>query len=162
MFDLRLPPQHFTSSCLYTIFRCWASIRLRPNLSCTSDDFLFRVTGDMNSEGACVPFLGRHIRRFGDSVRIRSSTHYIIGIFDLFHLSNAQGAATLGATSLRAARVVDTALDPVEHRFHRAVVGQLQHLVPNWNDLAFPVKGLARDLATPTQHSMANLMHLIR
>ena len=35
---------------------------------------LVRVTGDLNSEGAGVSFLGRHIRRLGDSARIRSST----------------------------------------------------------------------------------------
>ena len=82
--------------------------------------------------------------------------------FDLFYLPNAQGTATPDANALRAARADDTALDPVEHRLHRAGVGKLQHLVPIRNELAFSVKELARYLANPAQHSLAKLRHLIR
>ena len=75
--------------------------------------FLVKLTGDLNSEGASVSFLGRHLRRLGESVRIRSSSHYIPGILDLFHLSNANGDVTLGTKALRAVRLDDTAFDPV-------------------------------------------------
>ena len=122
----------------------------------------FSSRGGLNSEGACASFPGRHIRRLGDSVRIRSSTPYIPGTFDLFHESNGRRAATPGAKALRAARVDDAALDPVEHRLYPAGAGQHQHLAPTRNYIACSVTELARDLATPIQHSMANIKHLIR
>ena len=64
-------------------------------------------------------------------------------------MSNAKGAVTPGTKALRAVRLDDTALDPVEHRLYRAGVGTLQHLVPIRNDLAFRVKGVGQGLSQP-------------
>ena len=126
------------------------------------EKFLMKHTGDLNSEGAKVNFLGRQLVRFGDSIRINMKSGYFDADLEWFGLSKSKGSNTPGTNTVKRPLDGVDLLNPDEHRIYRAVVGRLQWICPLRPDLNYPVKELARALSAPTIEDKFKMKHVLR
>ena len=109
--------------------------------------------GNLNSDGSKLDFLGRILIRIGDEAHMTSSKGYVEGLLEILKLTRANGSETTGSNTTKLSLDSDDALSPEDHSLYRTCVGKLQFMVPIRPDIAFAVKGLARDLHSPTNHS---------
>ena len=116
-----------------------------PNLYCHDSGKLY-----------VLAFLGRRLRRNGDSIDVCISQTYIDSILDLYGMKNAKQVATTGSVT------TDTPLSPEEHSVHRTAVGKLLWLALIRGNVAYATKELSRDVTAPTMQSVAKLKHLLR
>ena len=108
---------------LMIIGALWCIQKILPLLK---EKFLIKSTGELNSEGAEVDFLGRHLQRLGDLIKFMSKDGYLDEDFDQYGLAKCRAATTPGTSSIK--RPIDGCdlLDEIEHRLYRRTVGRLQ------------------------------------
>ena len=123
-----------------------------------SKELLVKITGELrpNTEHS---FLGRKLRRNGDSIDIQK---YIEDLLELCSMSKANSVNTTGSTSLKRIEDADVALDAKAHSLFRTTVGKLLWLAFVRPDCSYAVKELSRDVKGPTIESLAKLKHLLR
>ena len=126
------------------------------------EKFCIKETGELNTEGAQVEFLGRCLIRFGDAIKFRSKDNYLDEEFKEFGLESCRVASTPGSMGIK--RPIDgcNLLDEREHRIYRRVVGRLQWIVPARPDLCYPVKELERALSSPTVEDKFKVKHVLK
>ena len=83
---------------------------------------ILKVTGEL-TEGNQVTFLGRNIRRTGDSIELSMSESYVDNIVKELDLLNAKPAVTPGTETLKTKGVAEP-LSKEEHKRWR-LVGRL-------------------------------------
>ena len=63
--------------------------------------FLIKYTGELNSEGSSVTFLGRILKRVGDSVLFMMKDGYLDAEFEEFGLTRCKGSSTPGSKGVK-------------------------------------------------------------
>ena len=130
-------------------------------MSRLSEEVLLKETGQL-VPGTEHTFLGRRLRRNGDSIDVCMSQTYIVNsILDLYGMKNAKQVATTGSVTI-VNTASDTPLSPEEHSVYRTAVGKLLWLALIRGDIAYATKELSRDVTAPTMQSVAKLKHLLR
>ena len=89
----------------------------QPLFDVIQQKVLLKYTGEL-VEGATIPFLGRRLRREGDTVKILASDNYIDELLIEFGLQNANYVVTRRTTQQASADAVST-LSPAEASHYR-------------------------------------------
>ena len=129
-------------------------------MSQPSEEVLLKETGQL-VPGSEHTFLGRRLRRNGDSIDVCMSQKYIDTVLDLYGMKDAKPVATTGTVTINKT-VPDTPLSPEEHKVYRTAVGKLLWLALVRGDIAYATKELSRDVTAPTMQSVAKCKHLLR
>ena len=122
---------------------------------------LLRPTGEL-TYGKTISFLGRNLTNKGDHIDITLAPDYIEAILKEHNLQNCNPVTTPGTASLKQTINDEIPLSKEEHAQYRRAVGKLQWLTYTRPDISYATKELARDLQSPTQHSLHKLKHLLR
>ena len=122
---------------------------------------LLRPTGNLTI-GETIQFLGRDITHNGDHYSVALSPQYITTLLKENNLDNGNPVTTPGTAGLKQTIKDEQQLNKEEHANYRRAVGKLQWLTYTRPDISYSTKELARDLQSPTQHSMRKLKHLLR
>jgi len=99
---------------------------VRRTFDLMSKRLLTKMTGTLSDEGSEVTFLGRRLRREGDSILIYSDTHYLDIDFEHFGLTKCKPANTPGSSESCKLPNADEPVSQDEHKFFRSSVGRLQ------------------------------------
>ncbi len=124
--------------------------------------FCLKDVGSLDKGGSSIVFLGRELKRVGDSIAFKMKTGYLDADFENFRLMNCRSATVPGSSTVKHMYDGDEALAVAAHRYYRQIVGRLQWLCPIRPDICFSVKELARNLNAPTKESEAQVKHLLR
>ena len=122
---------------------------------------LLRPTGEL-TYGKTISFLGRNLTNRGDHIDITLAPDYVEAILKEHNLQNCNPVTTPGTASLKQTINDEVPLSKEEHAQYRRAVGKLQWLTYTRPDISYATKELARDLQSPTQHSLHKLKHLLR
>ena len=109
-----------------------------------------------------MTFLGRILKRVGDSVLFMMKSGYLDAAFEEFGLTRCEGSSTPGSKGVKRPLDGGDLLDNAEHKVYRRVVGRLQWICPVRPDLMYPVKELARNLSAPTVEDKFKVKHVLR
>ena len=124
-------------------------------------ELLVKITGKLEA-GSEHSFLGRRLRRNGDSIDILMPSKYIEDLLDMYKMKTANFVGTTGSAAIKRIQDADSPLDKEEHSKYRTAVGKLLWLAFVRPDCSYAVKELSRDVKAPTQESLAKLKHLLR
>ena len=125
-----------------------------------SKHLLLKTTGNLDLDGASLVFLGRRMTRAGNTIICQVEKPYFEALFALGGLRVGMKANSVPGTKTMGAD--EDALNRDEHANYRRIVGKLQWIVPLRPDIAFAVKELARDLASPTTHSLRKATYVLK
>eukprot|EP00435_Cladocopium_sp_Y103_P040930 s145_g11.t1 len=115
-----------------------------------SEEVLLKVEGHL-TPGTSATFLGRTLRRNGDSIDISISGEYVDKMLDMYGMKNCEPVQTTGSTTTKMTEFPQP-LGTAEHKLFRAAVGKL----------SYSTKELSRDVTAPTEESVQKLKHLLR
>ena len=124
--------------------------------------FLIKRVGNLNDEGSVARFLGRRLKRIGDSIKFYMDLNFLEEDFEYYDLKRSRPVNTPGSSSIKRIIDGDEALDQKAHKRFRSTVGRLQWICPILPHINFAVKELARSLAGPTVECLAKLKHLLK
>ena len=110
---------------------------------------------------AAIPFLGRRLRREGESIKILASENYIDEMLEEHGLHHANPVVSPGTTQVAVDDPV-SALSSADATTYRRGVGKAMWLTRIRGDMYYVTKELARNLQNPTNEDMAKLRHLMR
>ena len=125
------------------------------------EHLLLKETGNLNDEGTTIQFLGRTLRRAGDSVLFVVEENYYNRMFDEANVNPNRSATVPGTKPKDVAEEADL-LSTEDHSLYRRIVGRLQWIVPLRPDIAFSTKELARRLTAPTTADMNAARQVLR
>ena len=113
--------------------------------------FLLKQTGDLNSHGAKVKFIGRQLQRQDSGIVMYGDENYYQDILKDMDMLDCKPASTPSIQTSSTDVISENAVDSERRELYRRVVGKLQwqHLMRP--DIAYAVKELARDLTAPTE-----------
>ena len=135
--------------------------KARRVIKLLSQHLLLKETGDLNQEGATITFLGRTLRRAGDSVLFLVEESYYSKMFDEAGINPNRSATTPGTKPKDVVEEADL-LSTEDHSMYRRIVGRLQWITPLRPDIAFSTKELARRLTAPTTADMQAARQVLR
>ena len=124
--------------------------------------FLLKETDNLDKDGSTATFLGRILRREGDSIQFQMKDKYLDDDFKRFNLERCKPAPVPGLISSKVIEDSEEPLSASDHQYYRQVVGRLQWLTPIRPDLCFSVKELARSLSSPTTADFEKVKHILR
>ena len=126
---------------------------------------LVKSTGNLDTEGSQVTFLGRLMTRAGNAVLLSPLGGYIETMLDLADLNaKTKGVAVPGLATMSTAmkNELDVPLAPLEHNLYRRIVGKVMWLCPIRPDITYAGKELSRKLVAPTRESWLRAKHLLK
>ena len=114
----------------------------------------------MKSSFEKVSFLGRKLKRNGDSIDIFMPQEYVEELLKLYNMQKANPAPNTGSSALKRIQDADSPLSAADHATFRTCVGKLLWPAFVRPDISYAVKELSRDVKGPiagNKHSVLRL-----
>ena len=118
-----------------------------------SNKVLLKVTGELTA-GSERSFLGRRLKRNGDSIDVSMSPSYIDNLLDLCGTQKAKYVRTIGFATV-SRTVSEEPLREESHELCQAAVGKLLWLALICGDISHAIEELSRRVTAPTEQSLA-------
>ena len=93
-----------------------------------NDRFLIKRTGHLNDDGSTARFLGRVLKRVGDSIRFHMDSNYLEAEFEHYDVNTCRPVTIPGTSTVKRLVDGDEPLDAQGHKKYRSTVGKLQWL----------------------------------